>query len=161
MRAEIVSQKLLVPSNSWLPRGKKKMTQNTTSGYPTTATILALAGGIIITLSGVLFVAVSAFVLPNLSYTNLNTPPSLPASSIPGIVSGFVGLMGAFGLVTGAVVLVSSVMLLTNSGQRRTWSVLILVFSALSLVGMGGFIVGAILGIVGGAMVLRWRPPTR
>jgi hypothetical protein len=157
----IVSQNLLLPSSLWLPRGKKKMTQNTTLGYPKAASILALAGGIIITLSGVLFVAVSAFVLPNLNYSNLNTSPNLPASSIPGIVSGFVGLMGAFGLVAGAIVLLSSVMLLTNFGQRRTWSVLILVFSVLSFVGLGGFIVGAVLGIVGGALVLRWRPPTQ
>jgi len=50
-------------------------------------------------------------------------------------------------------------MLLANSGQPRTWSVLILVFSVLSFVGMGGFIVGAVLGIVGGALVLKWKPP--
>jgi hypothetical protein len=136
------------------------MTQDATSEYPRTASILALAGGIIITLSGVLFVAVSTLILPNLNYGNLNTPPNLPASAVPGLVSGFVGLMSAFGLVTGAIVLVSSAMLLTNSGQRRTWSVLILVFSVLSLIGMGGFIVGAVLGIVGGALVLRWRPTT-
>jgi len=136
------------------------MTQNTAMEYPRTASIISLVGGIIITLGGVLFVAVSAFVLPNISYTNLNTPANLPASAVPGLVSGFVGLMGAFGLVTGAIVLVSSVMLMTNRGQVRTWSVLILVFSMLSFVGMGGFVVGAVLGIIGGALVLKWKPPT-
>ncbi len=135
--------------------------QNTTSEYPRTASILALVGGIIITLSGVLFVAVSALVLPHLSYSNMNTPPNIPASALPGLVSGFVGLMGAFALVTGAIVLVSSVMLLTNAGQRRTWSVLILVFSVLSFIGLGGFLVGAVLGIVGGALVLKWKPPVQ
>ncbi len=120
-----------------------------------------MAGGVIITLSGVLFSAVAAFVLPNINYSNLTVPQGMTASALPGLVSGFVGLMGVFGLVTGAVVLVSSVMLLTNSGQPRTWSVLILVFSILSFVGMGGFVVGAVLGIVGGALVLRWKPPTR
>ncbi len=137
------------------------MTQNATSEYPRIASILALAGGIIITMSGVLFVAVSALILPNLNYSNLNTPPNLPASAVPGLVSGFVGLIGVFGLVTGAIVLVSSVMLLTNTGQRRTWSVLILVFSVLSFIGLGGFVVGAALGIVGGALVLRWKPPAQ
>ena len=118
------------------------MTQNVTSGFPRTASILALVGGSIITLSGVLFMAVSALILPNINYVNLNVPPNLPASSMPGLVSGFVGLIGAFGLVTGVIVLVSSVLLLANTGQRRTWSLLILVFSALSLTGLGGFIVG-------------------
>jgi Family of unknown function (DUF6114) len=136
------------------------MTQNTALEYPRTASILALAGGIIITLSGVLFVAVSAFVLPNISYNNISVPQGFTASSIPGLVAGFVGLMGAFGLVSGVVVLVSSIMLLTGSGQTRTWSVLILVFSVVSFFGMGGFVVGAVLGIVGGALVLKWKPPT-
>jgi len=49
------------------------MTQNTAIEYPRTASILALAGGIIITLSGVLFVAVSALVLPT-STTPTSTP---------------------------------------------------------------------------------------
>jgi len=136
------------------------MTQNTAVGYPTTASIISLIGGIIITLGGVLFVAVSAFVLPTLNYGNLVIPQNLPASAIPGLVSGFVGMIGIFGLVSGAIVLVSSVMLLTGKGQPRTWSVLILVFSILSLFGLGGFLVGAVLGIVGGALALRWKPQT-
>ena len=137
------------------------MTQNTSTEYPRTASILALAGGVIITLSGILFVAVSALVLPNLTYSNINVPQGLTTAAMPGLVSGFVGLMGTFGLVTGIIVLISSIMLLTNTGQVRTWSVLILVFSVLSFIGMGGFIVGAVLGIVGGALVLRWRPPAQ
>ena len=136
------------------------MSQNAAPEYPKTASILSLVGGIIITLSGVLFLAVSALVLPNVEYSHVITPPNLPASAIPGLVSGFVGLMGVFGLVTGAIVLISSVMLLSNSGQHRTWSVLILVFSVLSLVGLGGFVVGAVLGIVGGALLLKWTPST-
>ena len=134
------------------------MTQNKSSEYPRTASIIALAGGTIITLSGILFVAVSAFILPNLTYTNVNIPHEFPASAMPGLVSGFVGLMGAFGLVSGIIVLVCSIMLLTGSGQARTWSVLILVFSVVSFFGMGGFVVGAVLGIVGGALALRWKP---
>lgn len=134
------------------------MTQNKKPQYPRAASILALAGGIVITLSGLMFMAASSFILPNMNYSNLSVPPNFPVSSIPALVSGIVGVMGAFGLVTGIVVLVSAVMLLTNSGQARTWSVLILVFSVLSFVGLGGFVVGAVLGIVGGALVLKWRP---
>jgi Family of unknown function (DUF6114) len=136
------------------------MTQNTTNEYPRTASVIALVGGTIITLSGVLFLAVSALILPHINVSNISVPQGLSASSIPGIISGVVGVMGAFGLVSGAVVLVSSVKLLTGSDNRRTWSVLILVFSMLSFIGMGGFFIGAILGVVGGALVLRWKPPT-
>ena len=33
------------------------------------------------------------------------------------------------------------------------------IFSVLSFFGSGGFVVGAILGIIGGIMILRWRRP--
>jgi hypothetical protein len=133
----------------------------TTTGYPRTASILALVGGIVILLGGVVFVAASVFILPHLDYANLNTPQGLTPGSIPALVSGVVGVMGVLGLVSGVIVLVSAVMLLANVGERRTWGVLILVFSVLSFLGLGGFIVGAILGIVGGILTLRWKPPTQ
>ena len=137
------------------------MTQNSTPGYPRTASILALAGGVLILLGGVLFTAVSVFVLPNLSYINVTAPPQLQPSSVAGIVSGFVGVMGLFGLASGAIVLFSAVMLLSGSSQRRTWGALILVFSITSFLGMGGFVIGAILGIVGGALALSWKAPVQ
>lgn len=104
---------------------------------------------------------VSSYILPYLDYTNLNTPRGLTPASIPAIVSGIVGVMGLFGLASGVIVLVSAVMLLANSGQRKTWGVLILVFSIMSFLGLGGFIVGAILGMAGGILTLRWKPPTQ
>lgn len=137
------------------------MTQNTTSSYPKTASILSLMGGILIILSGALLMAVSTFILPHLDYINVNTPPHLTPASIPAIAAGMVEMMGLFGLVSGVIVLVSAVMLLTKPSQRRTWGVLILVFSVMSFLGLGGFIAGAILGIAGGILTLRWKPPTQ
>jgi len=131
------------------------------SEYPKTASILALVGGLIIILGGALLMAVSAFILPHLDYANLKPPTNLTPGSIPVLVSGIVGTMGLFGLISGVIVLVSSIMLLTNPSRWRTWGVLILVFSVMSFLGLGGFIVGALLGIVGGILTLRWKPPTQ
>lgn len=136
------------------------MTQNATSAYPKTASILALVGGIFIVLGGTLFIFVSAFVLPNMSLSNISVPNGLSSSAIPALVSAAVGVMGVFGLVTGAIVLASAILLLANVGQRSTWGILILVFSILSFMSLGGFIVGATLGIVGGILTLRWKPST-
>jgi hypothetical protein len=36
--------------------------------------------------------------------------------------------------------------------------VLILVFSILSFLGMGGFFVGGVIGIIAGALALSWNP---
>jgi hypothetical protein len=133
--------------------------QKAADAYPRTASIFALVGGIIITLGGLLFLAASILILPHLDYANLNVPQGLTRADLPTLVSGIVGVMGVFGLVTGVIVLFSAIMLLTRTGQRRTWGILILVFSILSFVGLGGFILGAILGIVGGILTLRWKPP--
>jgi hypothetical protein len=133
--------------------------QETGSAYPKTAGVLALAGGLIIILGGVVFLGVAAFVIPHLNLSNMTVPQGIDRASLPGLISGILNVMGAFGLVCGSVVLVSATMLLAKVGQRRTWGVLILVFSVLSFIGLGGFVIGAILGIAGGVLALRWKPP--
>jgi len=137
------------------------MTEDMAVRYPKTASILAIIGGVVIMLCGALLMAASAFILPHVNYGNINTPPQLNSAAIPGLVSGIVGVMGTFGLISGIVVLVSAVMLLAVPSQLRIWGVLILVFSVMSFLGLGGFVFGAILGIVGGILVLRWKPPVQ
>ena len=108
-----------------------------------------------------LLVFVGTFILPNVSFANVSTPPQISQGNLPSLVGGIVRGIGTFGLVSGVIVLASSVLLLTVPDQRRTWGVLILVFSVLSFLGLGGFVVGAILGIVGGILALRWKPPVQ
>jgi hypothetical protein len=38
------------------------------------------------------------------------------------------------------------------------WGTVIIIFSAISFVGMGGFFIGALLGIIGGAFAISYRP---
>ena len=134
------------------------MTQKTTVEYPNIPSILALVGGSLILLFGAFLLAVSVVILPHLNYTTV-TPPQGYTGSIPGLVSGIVGALASFGLICGAIVLASAVALRLMPSQRQTWGVLILVFSILSFFGFGGAIAGAVLGIVGGIMILRWKPP--
>jgi hypothetical protein len=137
------------------------MTQQTERGYPTTAAALALVGSVLMVVSGILFLAVSTFILPHLeiaSFPNAHIPPGVTQGSISAMASGLVGTMGLVGLASGIIVLVSAVILLTRPSQVRIWGVLVLVFSVLSFLGLGGFVVGAILGIVGGILTLSWKP---
>jgi len=133
--------------------------QGTALAYPKTASIIALLGGIIMILGGVIFIGAAIYVLPHMNFNNLTVPQGLDRASLPGLISGIVEVMGGFGLVCGFVVLISATMLLARVGQRRTWGILILVFSVLSFVGLGGFVLGAVLGIAGGVLALRWKPP--
>ena len=138
------------------------MTQQTGTGHPNAASILALVGGTLMVLGGLIFLGVSAYVIPHLSpvYFSHNSTATIPRATIQGFASLVVGTLGAFGLVSGAIVLTSGVMLQVSPARRRTWGVLILIFSVLSFLGTGGFVVGAILGIVGGVLALTCCPPT-
>ncbi|WP_455368656.1 hypothetical protein [[Eubacterium] cellulosolvens] len=71
-------------------------------------------------------------------------------------------------LISGIIVLFSAIMLKirpgeTDEGLRKcctVWGTMILIFSIVSLFGgsMGGFLIGAIFGIVGGTLALLSRP---
>lgn len=85
-----------------------------------------------------------------------------------GTMSGYYGMMGGYGggwfygfsvigIISGILVLMSAIMLYNEPGRAYTWGVLILVFSVLSFFGMGGFMLGALLGVVGGTLALMWR----
>jgi hypothetical protein len=61
-------------------------------------------------------------------------------------------------LVCGVVVVFSSFVLRLHAKEHAIWGVVIIVFSAISFVGMGGYFVGAIFGIIGGALALTYKP---
>lgn len=65
-----------------------------------------------------------------------------------------------FGVIAGIVVLIGAVMLYNKPEHCRGWGMAILILSALNLfIGMGGLL-ASVLGIIGGAMALAWRPET-
>ncbi len=135
--------------------------QEATSAYPKVAGVLALVGGAIMILGGAIFLGASIYILPHMNFANVTVPQGFDRANLPRLISGIVEAMGAFGLICGIVVLLSATMVLAKVGQRRTWGVLTLVFSVLSFIGLGGFVIGAILGIAGGVLILRWKPPVQ
>lgn len=133
------------------------MATKTNVEYPNIPSILSIIGGALIIVFDVFLVAISVAILPHLNYTNFQSPRGYTGT--PGeLVSGFVGALAAFGLACGAIVTLSAVLLRLKPNQRQTWAIIGLVFSILSFFGFGGFIVGAVMGIVGSIMTLRWKP---
>jgi MFS family permease len=142
--------------------------------YPHTAFVLALVAGLLIVASGSIALiwdyADNPFrtrMFPPKNITEGANPPPPPSASIrpprnfgprPGSQPLVFGGLAAFALGSGVVVLVSAVMLRRTQEKNATWGALILVFSVLSFFGLGGFIVGAVIGIIAGALVLGWRP---
>ncbi len=77
-----------------------------------------------------------------------------------GMMGGYLGWhrLPWLGLVLGIVVLVGAVILYVRPTRSQGWGIAILVTSAVNLLfGMGGLL-ASLLGIVGGAWALAWRP---
>jgi bacteriorhodopsin len=70
---------------------------------------------------------------------------------------GFLAGISLVAVICGVIVVMSAINLRLNPQQRTIWAIVIIVFSVVSFVGMGGFFIGAILGIIGGAFVLFIR----
>lgn len=75
-----------------------------------------------------------------------------------GMPSGFMGGLSVIGVISGILVIIGAIMLNASPVEHTAWGTIILVFSIISFLGMGGFFIGAILGIIGGALAISWRP---
>jgi len=60
-------------------------------------------------------------------------------------------------LISGILILLSSVLFYSKPKDHIAWGIVIIIFSALSLFGMGGFVLGALLGLAGGILAIVWE----
>jgi hypothetical protein len=79
--------------------------------------------------------------------------PTLPGSDNNATVP--FTTISVIALICGALILFAAIMLRTKPENKKAWGILVIVFSIPSVVTGGGFIVGFILGIVGGFLALR------
>jgi hypothetical protein len=110
------------------------------SEKPTKAFMLSLMAGIlIVSNSALLGVAARWFpgVIPTLPGTSANDTTILYC-------------LTAVGLIFGVLVLLGAILLHIKPVNKKAWGIMILVFSIPSVVTGGGFIIGFILGIIGG-----------
>ena len=70
----------------------------------------------------------------------------------------FFAVLTIIGLVCGILIVACAAMLRARPQEHGMWGTVIIVFSAISFVGMGGFFIGAVLGIIGGALAIVYRP---
>jgi len=144
----------------WIKLG----TPPSASNYPTTAYILSLIAGILIIVSS----SFTAF----WTYTWLVSWDAPYISRMQGAMMPHWGdwvlspltfvrmtftVIAVLSLVSGIVILVSALLLRSRPKEHTSWGTLILIFSILSFFGMGGFFIGALLGIIGGALAISWQ----
>jgi hypothetical protein len=132
---------------------KKKMTEKTPRSYPKIAFTIAVLGGVIILLSGLLLAGASSLILYWMPHVNVTPSPEQVADAKVAAVES------AIGIISGIIVIASAVMLRRRPSQRETWGIRILFFSVLSILCIVGIPVGSFIGIAAGIMILRWKPP--
>jgi hypothetical protein len=132
----------------------KKMSSQET---PLIAFILSLIGGV--------FILVSGFVLSLWSlYGGLwfnGMMGGMPMMRWFGFPSNLMVGFELVALVSGVLVVIGAIMMRVHPGEHVAWGTIVLVFSITSFLGMGGFMIGALLGIAGGALALSWRPSAK
>ncbi len=104
---------------------------------------LSLAAGVIILLGGVTSWIWHAAFFPRMGWM-------MGAQWFSAMMVG----TSIIGIVSGAMVLLGAVMMRQKPYESHGWGVVVLIFSLLSFFGMGGFFIGAVLGIIGGVLAL-------
>jgi uncharacterized membrane protein len=77
--------------------------------------------------------------------------------TIPGVANDTTVLyrLTAIGLIFGILVLLGAILLHIKPVNKNVWSIIVVVFSISSVITGGGFIIGFILGIIGGVSAFR------
>jgi hypothetical protein len=128
----------------------------------TLAFVISLVGGLIVLI----------FSLVNLVWFGSGAPLwGGFGNTMSGMMGSYHNFMGSYAsstsfftaisvasFVCGVIVLMSALVLRLHPQEHFLWGAVIVVFSAVSFVGMGGYFVGAIFGIIGGVLALTYKP---
>jgi hypothetical protein len=118
---------------------------------PTKAFNLALTAG--------LWIMVNAVLLGVVARWFIGIMPTLPGSS--GNDPTLLIELAASGLIFGIIVLLGTLMLHIKPARKKVWGIMIVAFSIPSVIMGGGFIIGFILGIIGGKIALSEKKSTQ
>ena len=127
---------------------EKVMNQHLT---PTKGFKLSLIAGILILSNTTLLGAAMTWflwIIPILPGSSANDPTMLYRLTAIGLICGILVLAGAF-------------MLRRNPAHQKMWGIFIVIFSIPSVLTGGGFIIGFILGIIGGVQALSRKPQSQ
>ena len=132
-----------------------------TNQGPTVSYILSLIGGLIVLLYSLWSLVISALYGPYWDDIGGWMSGMMGSyNNFMGMYSGsteFMVVTSIVGLVSGVIIVVGAAMLRAHPQEHTMWGIVIIIFSALSFVGMGGFFIGALLGIIGGAFAISYR----
>ncbi len=93
------------------------------------------------------------FIAALFSFQHITLFPDIKWMIGPQLAGGLF-IMTMTGLVSGVLVIISAVMIYERPQHIRKFGVLIWIFSGMSFFGSGGFIIGGMLGVIGGFLAV-------
>jgi hypothetical protein len=126
--------------------GKPVTTAPTAPKRATIGFALSLIAAILILLNGIAFIALQSVLNSLIEFIPM--PVTIPGI---GFAQSVFATIGAIGVVFAILVLIGA-FLIYMPGKEVIGGIIVLIFSILSIVTMGGFFIGMILGIIGGAL---------
>ncbi len=109
-----------------------------------------------LSLSAGILILINAVALGIVANWYIGIMPILPGST--GNDPTLLLELATFGLICGILVLLGTIMLNRKPENKKVWGIMILAFSVPSVIMGGGFIIGFILGIIGGAKAVSLKP---
>ena len=109
---------------------------------------ISFVAGILIVLNGLAFIALQSLLNSVIDFIQM--PVTIPGL---GFAQSVFATIGAIGLVFGIIVIVGA-FLIYMPGKEIIGGIVVLIFSIVSIVALGGFFIGLILGIIGGILGL-------
>jgi hypothetical protein len=130
---------------------------------PSNGVAFSLLGGLLILVGSVAMLVAKEGVFANVPVVSQLLSTVYTSMQLTGFGGGpgFIVAVSS-NLICGVVVIIAAMTIHFESQRAQLWGEVIIAFSAISLIGTGGFFIGAILGIIGGSyLILRKRSPPK
>jgi hypothetical protein len=70
------------------------------------------------------------------------------------LMGNYIPIVPITGAVSGIVIIFCASLIYLKPQKNQIWGVAIIIFSLIALIGMGGFVLGTVLGLIGGILAL-------
>ncbi|MEM2802966.1 MAG: hypothetical protein QXV24_01480 [Nitrososphaerota archaeon] len=68
--------------------------------------------------------------------------------------TGMMAFVSILGIVAGALLILGGLMIRVNPKDTQLWGIIILIFSIIGFLSGGGFLIGSIIGLIGGIIAI-------
>ncbi len=119
---------------------------------PIAAMVLSVIGGLLILVYGIINILVASAI----GTLGLGDIPGLDTLGLD--LETLVRTIGVIGAVLGALVLILGIVMYMKPRSSTALGIIILILSLISIISGGGFLIGLVLGLVGGILGIVFKP---